>query len=139
MAAMLHDIGHLVLTLANSTRVDEVAETARKKRVPLHVVERERFGVTHAEVGAYVLGTWGLPFTVVEAVAGHHEPERFSGATFDTTTAVHVAEALVTGLAGDDAAIGSPLDEAHLKRLAVFDKVGEWRGIVDGIGSSGGA
>jgi DNA-binding NarL/FixJ family response regulator len=30
----------------------------------------------HAEVGAYLLGRWGLPFQIVEAVANHHRPER---------------------------------------------------------------
>ena len=38
-------------------------------------------GATHAEVGAYLLGLWGLPFQIVEAVANHHAPER--GAAMD--------------------------------------------------------
>lgn len=137
MAAMLHDVGHVILSLAENARMNEILETAHKMRLPLYAVEREHLGVTHADVGAYVLGTWGLPFGVVEAVAGHHEPARFAGATFDTTTAVHVAEALVTGTGGEDADVASPLDEEHLRRIAVFDKLAEWRGIVAGICSNG--
>jgi HD-like signal output (HDOD) protein len=139
MAGMLHDVGVLILALAERTRMGDIVESARKSRMPLHTVERENLGVTHADVGAYVLGTWGLPFGVVEAVAGHHEPERYAGTAFDTTTAVHVAEALVTGLAGEDAAIASPLAEEYLRRLAVLDKLAEWRAAVADICSSGGA
>jgi len=31
-------------------------------------------GVSHSEAGAYLLGLWGLPTTVVDAVASHHLP-----------------------------------------------------------------
>ncbi|MDP3428592.1 MAG: HDOD domain-containing protein, partial [Humidesulfovibrio sp.] len=40
-------------------------------------VEAEVLGLTHAQVGAYLLGLWGLPSTVVNAVVRHHaeDPE----------------------------------------------------------------
>jgi hypothetical protein len=36
--------------------------------------EREALGCTHAEVGAYLLGLWGLPDPIRLAVAFHHRP-----------------------------------------------------------------
>jgi HD-like signal output (HDOD) protein len=42
----------------------------------LYVVEEELIGVSHAEVGAYLLSLWGLPYPLVEAVAHHHHPGR---------------------------------------------------------------
>ena len=45
---------------------------------PRSLVEFEVFGTTHAEVGAYLLGLWALPLSIVEAVAHHHAPERLT-------------------------------------------------------------
>jgi HD-like signal output (HDOD) protein len=36
-------------------------------------LERQSCGADHAAVGAYLLGLWGLPGKVVQAVAGHHQ------------------------------------------------------------------
>lgn len=69
-AAMLHDIGRLVmLGLAD---YEEVLQGD-----PSHSNlerERERYGVTHADVGAYLLALWGMPVDVVQATARHHDP-----------------------------------------------------------------
>lgn len=94
-AGMVHDIGRLVLALevpaAWSAIVREAARTGRREID----VEAERLGVTHAEVGAYLLGVWGLPFSIVEAVADHHVPSRVTEGDRAVLAAVHVASALV--------------------------------------------
>jgi HD-like signal output (HDOD) protein len=46
---------------------------AERDGIPLHEAERDQ-GWTHAHVGAYLLGLWGLPPAVVDAVARHHDP-----------------------------------------------------------------
>jgi HD-like signal output (HDOD) protein len=56
------------------------------------VCEREVFGCTHAEVGAYLLGLWGLPDAIVEAVAWHHEPSKAHQTDFSPLIAVHAAD-----------------------------------------------
>jgi HD-like signal output (HDOD) protein len=45
---------------------------AGTRKLCLHQVEIERLGVSHAEVGAYLLGLWGLPHEIVQAVSRHH-------------------------------------------------------------------
>jgi len=47
--------------------------------------------VSHAEVGAYLLGLWGVPMTVVEAVAYHHDPSRCPDPTSGVVPAVYAA------------------------------------------------
>ena len=73
-AGLLHDIGALVLL--HAAPPDYVRALDRKKELSgdSAAAEREIFGVTHAEVGAYLLGLWGIPFPIVEAVAFHHRP-----------------------------------------------------------------
>ncbi|HZU83404.1 MAG TPA: response regulator [Polyangiaceae bacterium] len=127
MAGMLHDVGMILLALTDRARVSDIVESARSGGVPCHVAERERLGVTHAEVGAYILGTWGVPFVIAEAVAGHHEPANLGGSCFDLATALHVAECLVTEhdeRAGDRLA---PLDLEHLEKVGALGLVPAWR------------
>jgi hypothetical protein len=57
--------------------------------------EREIFGVTHAEVGAYLLGLWGIPFPIVEAVAFHHRPNEVAPESRPLVAAIHIASGLI--------------------------------------------
>lgn len=62
---------------------------------PFWEIETELLGITHAEVGAYVLGSWGLPLTLVETVAYHHTPLTSPEIENPVLAAVHVADAIV--------------------------------------------
>ncbi|NYZ61952.1 HDOD domain-containing protein [Luteimonas deserti] len=72
---------------------------------------------THAEIGAYLLGMWGLPATIVEAVAHHRNPERVQPKAFDALGVVHVAVALARG--------ESP-DKGYLDRMGVAERLQQW-------------
>jgi HD-like signal output (HDOD) protein len=97
--------------------------------VSLAEAERQVFGVSHAEVGAYLLGLWGLPSKVVEAVAWHHVPT--PTARFDLTTALHAAEAI---LASEEA---GEVDAAYLGRLGLTDRLPAWRELAADLLGSG--
>jgi HD-like signal output (HDOD) protein len=127
MAGMLHDVGKIVLALADRGSLAAIPAAARERGVPTRVLEREKLGVTHAEVGAYILGTWGVPFGIVEAVACHHEPRIMGSPRVDATMAVHVAEALVTESDAPDIVEGSLLDHEYLRGLGVLGQVPTWR------------
>ncbi len=132
MAGMLHDVGTIVLGLADGEGAAVRASAARGRRVPAYVLERERLCVTHAEVGAYILGTWGVPFGIVEAVAGHHEPLRLGGTCLDAMTAVHVAEGLVTE--SESASFdGTLLDQDYLRGLGLLDRMPAWVEVVKDV------
>jgi HD-like signal output (HDOD) protein len=60
----------------------------------MHEAERQTIGSSHAEIGGYLLGIWGLPDSVVAAVAHHHAPERMQPRGFDALAALAVAHAL---------------------------------------------
>ena len=105
MAAMLHDVGKLVLATQMTEEFRAAVAKARQDRVPLHEVEPGVYGVSHAEVGGYLLGLWGLPYPIVEAVARHHAPWRaVSEEAVDLADAVFLAE----GLAQEQAAASAP-------------------------------
>ncbi len=72
LAGMLADVGQLVLAEGAPVLFAEIVAEARAGKEALEVVERRRHGVTHAEIGAYLLCLWGLTHGIVDAVAGHH-------------------------------------------------------------------
>jgi HD-like signal output (HDOD) protein/CheY-like chemotaxis protein len=119
-AALLQDIGEILLLLEPSEDFVLAMDYARENEITINAAERELEIVQHAHVGAYLLGTWGLPYTIVEAVAHHHEPQRVPHAAFEIVDAVYaatcIAEHYTTGAA-------PPLVEAseYLERYAGAD------------------
>jgi HD-like signal output (HDOD) protein len=128
VAGTLHEIGTLVLATREAATFSDVDAEARGRGVPREVVERERGGGTHAEVGAYLLGLWGLPYGIVEAVAHHHDPMRLSPTRFGVVEAVHIADALAQEIA-PVAGCFAPIDDAVVERLDLRGSLPAWREI----------
>ncbi|MBV9506053.1 MAG: HDOD domain-containing protein [Acidobacteriia bacterium] len=96
VAALLHDTGLLVLSTRLPEKFRLALSIAAKEQRPLYRVEQEVNGFTHADVGAYLLGIWGLPQPILDGVRNHHHV--CSGASeisgFDTPRAVQIADLL---------------------------------------------
>ncbi len=119
-----------------ATRLPDVLREAREKaiaeEIPLHVAEKQIQGVSHAEIGAYLLGVWGLPYALLQAVACHHEPSALSQSEFNVVTAVHVASALVESRMGDGGgSAAAQIDLAYLESVGVADRLPEWEALLD--------
>lgn len=128
-AALLHDIGKIVLALIAPERYAAVLRDCRATRRDDHVVELEQLGVSHAEVGAYLLALWGLPLTLVEAVAHHHYPER--AAASDIAVAVHAASAFSQSddlMNAADVTLGGRLNVAYIADTRFGRELARWRG-----------
>ena len=98
VGGLLADIGQVVLLMTQGEKWRACRTEARLYERPLYEVEQERFGVSHAEVGAYLLGIWGLPYSLVEAVANHHHPERIIAPIYCPSAIVAIAAALIDGV-----------------------------------------
>lgn len=92
IAAILHDIGKLILIEHFSDEYKQAIAVSKDEKIPIFQAEKKVFDVSHAEVGAYLLGLWGLPDNVVEAIAYHHDPCANPSDLFDVCGVVHVAE-----------------------------------------------
>jgi putative nucleotidyltransferase with HDIG domain len=90
-AGLMHDIGKLMLACRLPERHAEAVNMARREAIPLWLAEQQILSMTHAEAGAYLLGLWGLPDSLVEAVAYHHRPAESGNNAFCALTAVHAA------------------------------------------------
>jgi putative nucleotidyltransferase with HDIG domain len=90
ISGLLHDVGKLVIAERSPEHFVRALAGATEEKRPLFSIEEELIGVSHAEVGAYLLSTWGLPYPVIEAVAHHHHPDRVPRKSLDLTAVVYL-------------------------------------------------
>jgi HD-like signal output (HDOD) protein len=128
VTGLLHDAGKVVLAANFAAQYAEVLRMVRDRGLELLVAEEEVFGANHADVGGYLLGLWGLPAPVVEAIALHHNPARSLGKTFSPLTAVHVANALACCPAELSEGRGTaPVDTNYLAELGLVHRLPAWQ------------
>jgi HD-like signal output (HDOD) protein len=124
MAGMLHDIGKLVLATRAPAQIAAAIATSQESGQRLHQVELTLGGVSHAEVGGYLLGIWGLPHAIVEAVTLHHRPQLAGTDNVAVLVAVHVADALAYQESGQAA---EELDLEFLAAAGHGDRIEGWQ------------
>ncbi len=129
---LLHDVGKLVLGRGFPERYHDALSHASERGIEHVQSEREIFGATHAEVGAYLLALWGLPDPVVAAVAYHHTPDALAGVTFGPVIAVHAANAFAHERQADhECGTRSQLNIDLLSRLGLAHRVDAWRKLIE--------
>ncbi|MFZ0774210.1 MAG: response regulator [Candidatus Sulfotelmatobacter sp.] len=131
VSALLHDVGSLVLASKMPAQFCSVLARTSELGCEPFQAEEEILGTSHAEIGAYLLGLWGLPNLAVEAIAHHHRPTRIPHSGFDSSVAVYVAGLLAYELnAHPQDETGSELrefDRDCLKTLGILPQFAEFR------------
>jgi len=129
-AALLHDVGCGVLACCDAEKFREALETQGRTHRSVCEIETSILGLTHAAAGAYLLGLWGLPLSLVEAVAYHHDPRGANEMTFDLPSALAVADTLVSqAIDGESTAPFTVELEEHLRNLGVLSQFPQWRDV----------
>ncbi len=132
-AGLVHDLGKIIIARNLTRQFHEVVDEVRRSdpSQALHEVEKARLGLSHAELGAYLLGVWGLPAEVVEAAAFHHVPGAVSEGPCEVLAAVHVADALIDEACSgeEDLPTDQRLDRDFLARVGLLERLPEFRAI----------
>ncbi|HQU85486.1 MAG TPA: response regulator [Pyrinomonadaceae bacterium] len=126
-AGILHDIGEVVLAFNLPEQFRQAQELVTHENMTRQQAEKIVFEATHSEVGAYLLGLWGLPNQVVEAIAFHHSPSAIEPNMFSPLTAVHIANAFERY--GKRMILDNPdsiIDTNYLRKLNLTEKLPEW-------------
>ncbi|GAX59515.1 signal transduction protein [Candidatus Scalindua japonica] len=84
VAGLLHDIGKLLM-LTIPDHYKQIQTFKGDMGCDDLTAEHEVLNTSHAEMGAYLLGLWGLPIGIVESIAFHHHPSRLIGHEFDVS------------------------------------------------------
>ena len=120
-AGLLHDCGKLIFAANMPNEYAQVMKLLDKKEMTLSEAEEQVFGTNHSTIGAYLLGVWGLPDVIVEAVAFHHTPDICPTSGCSALTAVHVADVFSHG---EDNKGGVSMH--YLAECGLTDKVDVW-------------
>jgi putative nucleotidyltransferase with HDIG domain len=137
-AALLHDIGKLVLASALPDEYAAALDVAAGRGASASDAEREITGATHAEVGAYLLGLWGLPEEIVEAVAWHHRPSGSPSSHFCPNGVIHVADAIEHDVHPSDLSGAPPsIDAAYMERFKASWQYTAWKAAYSDAGGEG--
>ena len=128
MTGLLHDVGKLLLGHNIPDIYQGIFERSSREKIPFFEAERAELGATHGEVGAYLLGLWGLPDAVVEGVAFHHNLGGSLVKGFEPLIAVHVASAIEHSPCplNGEAAFVEGIDMETLDRLGFKARLPAW-------------
>lgn len=92
-AALLHDLGKAIYARFLPQGLTEIVSLVRTEQLAMYDAEKKVVGLSHAALGAWTLGRWGLPAPIVEAVEFHHHPTR-AQTSFDLAAIVYLANIL---------------------------------------------
>lgn len=73
IAALIHDIGKLILARYLSTDGPDIRTLCQEKSISFVEAEKEIFGCNHAEVGGAIARKWSFPEPITEAIEHHHD------------------------------------------------------------------
>jgi HD-like signal output (HDOD) protein len=96
-SALLHDIGVLVRAVTNPSALEADLAEAHRRGATLGEVEAAEGEVSHAKLGAYLLGIWGFPLEVVELVAYAGAPSACASESRSAAAVIFLADALICG------------------------------------------
>ena len=124
---LLHDLGQVIL--AQIPQYQDIVLSTEKGFESEDQLNQEyqMLRTSHAEVGAYLLGIWGLPNHFVETVAYHHCPSKFDKGSEDKTlTALHVAENLIGSEGDKPEQAFERFDNSYIEANKLQVKLQEW-------------
>lgn len=94
ISGCFHDVGKLVFCAYMPKKYRQVPAYIAEHHCGEDEAERAVIGATHGEVGAYMLGLWGLKDVVVEAILFHHSPSMCRNPAPQLLPAVHFSNCL---------------------------------------------
>jgi putative nucleotidyltransferase with HDIG domain len=118
LAGVLHDVGKVVF--ASCAVALPYGSTGTVADVAAQMESH------HAEVGAYLLGLWGFPNPIVDAVAFHHAPSHASTQQLSGAGVIHIADRLIHMRDGETSALTDGLEPGYLESLGLSHCLAKW-------------
>jgi putative nucleotidyltransferase with HDIG domain len=120
VAALLHDIGKLVMGRYMKADALAILDLAAEQRLTFVAAERELLGCDHTEVGAALCRHWGLPDDITLAIEHHHDETLVDPTpTMDAVMVANVvAKCVGAGLGAEG--LNMTVDGGSMKRLGLY-------------------
>lgn len=117
-AALLHDLGKVVVRAELPSEYDALLALVEQKGISVREAEEELLGVSHSEIGGWLVHQWNLPDRLVLPITWHHRPEEAPDHR-DVTAILHFSDILVRAVGfgfGGDMWV-PPLNQDAWKRI----------------------
>jgi len=139
VGGLLHACGKLILSANFPSKYVEVNKMVEEDGLPLLDAEVKIFGAHHGQVGAFILGLWGLAGPIVEAVHWYRNPSNSIPVDFQPLTSVHVASSLIFEPGDEEEDLPSDsglfnnaeLDKDYLEKISLLNRLEDWRFLVN--------
>ena len=136
IGGLMHNMGKTVLNQKMPDAYSEIMVTSYNQGTPIHVIERQKLGFDHAELGYCLMQKWNLSDSLADAIRYYLEPEKAPLIHRRLTAAIALGTMFCLDL-GLGVSQPIPLDEQPLlpqvmeilaitpERLAIWRKVVE--------------
>jgi len=125
----LHDVGKVVYATRLAAATDGAAVSVSDAFAQMEA--------HHGEVGAYLLGLWGFPNPIVEAVAFHEVPSQATGDGLCLPRLIHIADRLVHQRSAENSATPArELEPGLLEKLGLVDRWPVWLAKLNALDSA---
>jgi putative nucleotidyltransferase with HDIG domain len=129
LGGMLHDVGKVVYATRLAAPADGPADSVEDTSAQMEA--------HHGEVGAYLLGLWGFPNSIVEAVAFHELPSQTAEDGLCLPKLIHIADRLVHQRSAErPGAVARELEPGLLEKLGLVDHWPAWLAKLDSLESA---
>ena len=129
-AGLLHESGQLIFAVCRPDLLSAHLRLRDREARLMVEVERETFGVTHAQAGAHLLSLWGFPMDIIDAAAHHADTVIASQfPRLATSEAVRLAHAVVEAerIRLCTPAGSRTVDDSLLEQIGVLGEIRSWR------------
>jgi HD-like signal output (HDOD) protein len=131
LSGLFHIVGQLVLASRAPAKFGEALTLAQQRKLPLCEALSQVFGATDGEVAGFLLGLWGQPLGVVQAIVGQDAPERIDTQSTGLATMVYVSKRLSLNpeapLSDAPTRELDTLNEPYLERVGSLEQLPRWR------------
>lgn len=75
VSGLFHDLGKIIFDRYLNDMYIPIIKQAKEEGKPLHSLEKEVFGLDHAQVGSMLLTRWKIPPSIINRLKYHHNLE----------------------------------------------------------------
>lgn len=93
-AAILHDIGRIIVNVLAPKIMEKVEDIVAKKGVNQYIVENLTDGYNHSTLGGKLAEKWNFPNSLVEAIHYHHIPLKADEEYFELCSIIYLANSI---------------------------------------------
>lgn len=93
-AAVLHDIGKIIINSVNPDVIDKISELCKKKGISVNIVESFTEGFNHSIIGAKLAEKWNFCENIITVILNHHSPEKVKTDLSKIVNLVYLANSL---------------------------------------------